>query len=415
MTRNRFGVRQVACRAGMLAFFLIASTQIAAQTGAPIKIGLDGPFTGGSSPAGISIRSGTRLAVEEINRNGGVLGRPLLLVERDDESKNELGIQIAQEFIDKEKVAAVVGFANSGVVLAASRFYQDAQIPMIVSAATASIITHQFDSETDNYVFRVSMADFIQAHLIAEEAVTRRGLKKVAILADSTNYGQLGREDLEKALAAKGITPVAEEKFNIGDVDMTAQLLKAKQAGADSILTYGIGRELAQIANGMTKIDWKVPMIGSWTLSYSTFIDAAGPPGEGAIMPQSFIQVPSTPKRKAFIESYLKQFSPKFDRIEVPSQAAQAYDATLLLAAAIRQAGSLDGPKIRAALEDLRDPVEGVVMTYGRPYNKADHEAFTANIAVIGMVKGERVVYAYDADLRDAGKSKTKNPDANKF
>ena len=112
--------------------------------------------------------------------------------------------------------------------------------------------------------------------MIVEEAMTKRGFKKVAILADSTNYGQLGREDLEKALAAKGIKPVAVEKFNIKDVDMTAQLLKAKEAGAEAVLTYGIGPELAQIANGMTKLGWKVPMIGSWTLSMANFIDNAG-------------------------------------------------------------------------------------------------------------------------------------------
>ena len=83
---------------------------------------------------------------------------------------------------------------------------------------------------------------------------------------------------------------------------MTAQLLKAKEAGAEAVLTYGIGPELAQIANGMTKLGWKVPMIGSWTLSMANYIDNAGPGGEGARMPQTFIQEPTTPKRKAFID-----------------------------------------------------------------------------------------------------------------
>ena len=78
---------------------------------------------------------------------------------------------------------------------------------------------------------------------------------------------------------------------------MTAQLLRAKEAGADVILTYGIGPELAQIANGQAKLGWKVPMIGSWTLAMSSFIDNAGPNGEGASMPQTFVQVPNTPKR----------------------------------------------------------------------------------------------------------------------
>jgi ABC-type branched-subunit amino acid transport system substrate-binding protein len=83
-------------------------------------------------------------------------------------------------------------------------------------------------------------------------------------------------EDLEKALSAKGMKAVTVEKFNIKDVDMTPQLLKAKQAGAQAVLTYGIGPELAQIANGMEKLNWKVPMIGSWDLSMANFLDNAG-------------------------------------------------------------------------------------------------------------------------------------------
>ena len=79
----------------------------------------------------------------------------------------------------------------------------------------------------------------------------------------------------------KGVKAVATEKFNIKDVDMTPQLLKAKEAGAEAILTYAIGPELAQIANGMTKLGWKVPMVGSWTLSMANYIDNAGPGGEG--------------------------------------------------------------------------------------------------------------------------------------
>ena len=79
----------------------------------PIKIGVDGPFTGGSSSMGVSMRDGVRLATEEINKSGGVLGRQIQLVERDDEAKNERGVQIAQEFINKEKVVAVVGYINT--------------------------------------------------------------------------------------------------------------------------------------------------------------------------------------------------------------------------------------------------------------------------------------------------------------
>jgi branched-chain amino acid transport system substrate-binding protein len=377
----------------------------------PIKIGVDGPFTGGSSSMGVSMRDGVRLATDEINKSGGVLGRQIQLVERDDEAKNERGAQIAQELINKEKVVAVVGYINTGVGLASERFFQDAKIPVMNNVATGSVLTHQFDDQPENYVFRNAANDSIQAPMIADEAV-KRGFKKVAILADSTNYGQLGRADLVKALALKGIKPVAEEKFNIKDVDMTAQLLKAKEAGAEVILTYGIGPELAQIANGMTKLGWKVPMIGSWTLSMANYIDNAGPGGEGARMPQTFIQEPTTPKRQSFIISYLKTFNPKNARMDSPVSAAQGYDSVYLLAAAIRQAGSTDGPKIREALENLKAPVDGVVTTYNKPFTKTDHEAITANIPVFGEVKGTRVVYAYPDDFKKASEVRVKDVNA---
>jgi branched-chain amino acid transport system substrate-binding protein len=378
----------------------------------PIKIGVDGPFTGGSSSMGVSMRDGVRLATDEINKAGGVLGRKILLVERDDEAKNERGVQIAQELINKEKVAAAVGYINTGVSLASQRFFQEAKIPVMNNVSTGSIVTNQFPKDPDNYIFRNAAPDNIQAPMIVEEAITRRGYKKVAILADSTNYGQLGREDLEKALAAKGVKPVAEEKFNIKDVDMTAQLLKAKEAGAEVVLTYGIGPELAQIANGMTKLGWKVPMIGSWTLSMANYIDNAGPGGEGARMPQTFIQEPTTPKRKAFIESYLKTFKPKNNRIDSPVSAAQGYDSVYLLAAAIKQAGTTDGPKVREALENLQAPVAGVVTTYNKPFSKTDHEAITANIPVFGEVKGQRVVYAYAEDQKSGAQVRMKDANA---
>jgi branched-chain amino acid transport system substrate-binding protein len=360
----------------------------------PIKIGVAGPFTGGSAPMGTSMRDGVKLAVTEINAKGGVLGRQIQIVERDDEAKPERGVQIAQELINKEKVVATVGYINTGVALASQRFYQEAKIPVMNNVATGSIITQQFAKEPENYIFRNSANDLIQSTMIVEEAVTRRKFSKVAILADSTNYGQLGREDLEKALKAKGITAVAIEKYNIKDVDMTAQLLKAKQAGAQVVLTYGIGPELAQIANGMEKLGWKVPLVGSWTLAMGNFIDNAGKNGDGTRMPQTFIQDASTPKRKAFIDAYVKAYKPAGDRMPSGVSAAQGYDSIYLLAAAMKQAGSTEGRKVKAALENLNEKVEGVVTTYAKPYSKDDHEAITTSNTVFGEVKGGRVVLA---------------------
>lgn len=364
----------------------------------PIKIGLSGPLTGGSSPMGLSMRNGVTLAAKEINAAGGLLGRPVVLVVRDDEARPERGVLVARELIEKEKVIATLGFINTGVALASQRYYQDAKIPVITTVAVGSLITRQFlpPRYTDNYIFRVATSGELEALMIVNDAVDRHHYTRIAIFADSTNYGQSGREDLERVLTSKGLTAVAVEKFNVKDVDMSRQLLRAKAAGAQVILTYGIGPELAQLANGMARLSWSVPIVGSWTLSMDNFIDNAGPYAEGARMPQTFIQLPNTPKRAAFIDDYNHHF--RMQRIPSAVAAAQGYDSMLIIAAAIRQAGSTDGTKIRAALENLRAPVAGVITVYDRPFSHDAHEAITADIAVMGKIKNGRVVYAYEED-----------------
>lgn len=358
----------------------------------PIKVGLSGPFTGGSSPMGVSMRDAIRLAVKEINGAGGVLGRPLQLVERDDEAKNERGAQVAQELIHRENVVAGLGIINTGVMLASARFYQEAKIPVITPGPTGTQVTKLFQApeHPENYVFRVSLPDNIQAEMIAEEAVVRRGFKKVAILADSTNYGQLGREDITSALQKRGVKPVAIEKFNVKDVDMTPQLLRAKSAGAEAVLTYAVGPELAQLANGMAKLGWKVPMIGSHTLSMPNFIETAGANAEGAVFPQTFV-TGMTAKGTTFVENFKKTY--KVDRIAGLGWAAPAYDTVYLLAAAIKQAGSTEGPKIRAALENLKGPVDGVLMSYSMPFSKDNHELFKdSSKALMATIRKGEVV-----------------------
>ncbi|HQZ03256.1 MAG TPA: ABC transporter substrate-binding protein [Thauera sp.] len=372
----------------------------------PIRIGVSGPFTGGSSPMGISMREGIRIASRHINAGGGLLGRPIELVERDDEARNEVGAQLAQALIQKEGIVAALGIVNTGVALASQRYYQLARIPMITSVATGTLITRQFlpPEFPDNYIFRVSANDSLQARVIVDEAVDRRGLRRLAIFHDATNYGVLGKEDLIAELQRRSITPVAVERFQLQQADMSTALQAARAAGAEAILTYGIGPELAQIANDLARLNWRVPIIGSWTLSMSNFIDNAGPNAEGARMPQTFIQDPSTPMRRDFLEAW--QQATGAQRIPVPPAAAQGYDSALLLAQAIRQANSLEGPRIRDALENLSTPVPGVIMAYLRPYSRDQHETLTTPQQILmGEVRGGRVIFAYDEDRQRAVRS----------
>lgn len=389
----------------LLSLFAGGQSLIALAEAEPIRIGVSGPFTGGSSPMGLSMRDGIRIATAEINAKGGVLGRPLQLVERDDEGRNERGAIVATQLIVEDQVVATVGMVNTGVALASQHQYQKARIPVMTAVATGSLITKQFlpPEHPDNFIFRVSANDTIQADMIVREAIERRGFTRVAIFHDATNYGLLGRDDLEAALAARKVAPLLIERFQLRQADMTPQVRRARTAGVEAILTYGIGPELAQIANTIRRLGWHVPIIGSWTLAMSNFIDDAGPNAEGAHMPQTFIGEPTSPRRAAFLEAWQKETGNP--RIAVPPAAAQGYDGIRLLTAAIEQAGQTGGDAIREALEDLRAPVEGVVMNYSRPFSKDNHETVrdTGDI-FMGRIENGKVVFAHDDDRRRAGR-----------
>jgi len=390
----------------MMLLSMVAAPLFAADT---IKIAITGPFSGGSAPMGASMRDGANLAIAEINASGGipVAGKkmPFEVIERDDEAKNDRGALIAQELSSMNDLSGVIGSVNTGVVLAGDRYFQEKGITKIITPAAGSASMTQWSKAgvPDLSIFRFAAHDGIQSAMVVEEAINRK-FTKVALVYDSTNYGVSGRDDMLDQIKQQGdkLKVVASEKFNIGDKDMTAQLLRAKSAGAQAILIWGIGPELAAFANGMAKMEMKEPLIGGWPLSMSNFIDNAGKNGNGTLMPQTFIEEPITPKIKSFIEGYHKAYN--VTRIPSPVSAAQGYDAVYIFAAAVKQAQSADTRKIKEALEDLREPVQGVIATWKHPFSKwnpADeqtHEAFRREQVVMGMVQDGRVVFANDAD-----------------
>jgi branched-chain amino acid transport system substrate-binding protein len=363
--------------------------------GQTIKIGVSGPFTGPSAPFGIAMRGGAEVAATEINQAGGIMGRQVTLVERDDQADAELGAQIAQELIGTEHVVATVGFANNDVALATQRFYQTAEIPVLNAVASGARITQQFPPP--NYIFRNSASDAIQFPAIVQEAIARRKLHAPAILADNTSDGLAGRKYYLAALEAAGVKPVADETFAPGDTNVGQRLGLIKLANPDVILTAAKGADLARIANAMGRQGWKLPIMGTEGLATGAFIDDALVNSDGALMPQTFIQVGNSPKRAAFIAVYRRTF--RMIRMPSPDAAAQAYDSLYLLKAAIEQAGTTDGRDIRKALENLKTKVEGVVTTYDRPFSATDHEAISANMLVFGIVRNRHVVAAYEEDL----------------
>lgn len=305
-------------------------------------------------------------------------------------------------------MVATIGIVNTGVGLASIDAYQQAKIPLLIAVSTGTILTHKYapPAAPENYIFRISpTADLEVQALIAD--LSRRGLLKVAVLADTTAYGDAGLKAFREQGKLGGLTITAEERFNLGDKDMNAQVLRARSSGAQAVVTWGIGPELAVIARNKEALAWRVPMLGSWTLSMGNFIESAGKAGEGALMPQTFVRDFGSSSKNGFLLAY-QRFS-KSNLIPSPMSAAQGYDGMHLLYLALRQARSTDGSKIKEALENLTSRYQGVITNYDKPFSNADHDAITSNMLIMGKVVAGRIDYAYMDDERRSGLVRKKN------
>ena len=385
------------CSAVILAAVLVAPA--GAQD--TVKIGVSGPFSGGSAPMGNSMRMGIQMAVDEINTYvGGVLGRKIELVERDDESNPKKGAQIAKELIEKEKVVVTVGVVNTGVGLASIDSYQQAGVPLLVAVSTGAELTKRYapPAAPRNFIFRMSAPTAVSNRFMARHLVERLGMKRIAILADDTGYGEAEMNDLVAALKSLKVDPVLIKRFSIGDRDMRTQLEAARSADAQVLVMYGIGPELAAIARNRRDMGWQVPTFASWTISMRNFLDQAGEAGDGVMAAQSFIIGSESPRHRSFISEFRHRYGD--DAMESAMSAAQGYDAMRVLFNAISLAGSTDGDAIRSALERIDRGVEGVVSTYLHPFSPDDHDALTENMLVLGVVRQGRIEYAFQEDAR---------------
>lgn len=363
----------------------------------PLRIGVIGPFTGASADFGVPMLNGIKLAVDEINAVGGYLGRPLELVVKDDQASPDTGLAQSKAMLG-ERVAATIGFCNTGVAMKSIEVFQQNKLPLIVPCSTGTPVTGTYPAR-ESYIFRTSAKDAIQAPFVVED-ITRRGWTKVAVFADTSGYGEAGLADVKKALAAKKLEPVHIARFPLGVKDLTEELKAARDAGANVVFSYTVGSENAVIAQGRKQLRWNVPQVGAWPLSFPFFIDGAKEAADGALMAQTFIAEPSNERRAAFLSAYAKKFNVR--KIPVPMAAAQAYDATYILLYSLFNIrdGQLSGPAVKTALENVSRVYYGVVATYEKPFSADDHDAITQNMLVMGLVKNGAVTFAYPEDAK---------------
>lgn len=340
-----------------------------------IKIGYNGDLSASpSAQSGQAAVIGMEAAIADINAAGGLIGKKLALVVRDDTSAPPKSIQNMTDLIDNEKVVAVFGPTNSGNAMAWKHIANQKKIPVIGNVGSGTAITAPMSPGADNYMFRVSMVDREQVAALMAYVKKNAAAKNVGLMAETTGYGQGGLKDMQELAEKQGIKIVATEHFGVADTDMTSQLNKMKAAGVDTVVVWAQGTPIAQLVRSMEKINYFPLTLTSWAADNITFYDAAG---KNLAEKPIFMRTVSETKTPAQQKFYDRVGS----KLKAPSAfsfALHGYDSVMLYAAAVKQANSTDGAAVRQALEDLKAPVEGLLKTYNKPFSKTNHEALTA-------------------------------------
>jgi branched-chain amino acid transport system substrate-binding protein len=360
-------------------------------------VGFICPASGGSADFGTSARLGAELAVNEINEVGGFLGRKVELVARDDQGNPDRGRQVSEELVLKEKVAFTIGFCNTGVAMKSLDVFQDNKHLLMVPVATGSAVTAKYPAG-ESHVFRLSPRDTLQAAAIVNDIVERRKLTKVAVFADRTGYGEGGLKDVLHFLAERKLEPVHVARFDLGVASLATEVQAAKAAGAQVLVGYTVGPELAVLARAKAEAKFEGPLFGPWPMSFRQVWDRSGGGAEGAVMVQSIIPNLANERRMSFI-ARLKRQAGK-EPVASLMAAAQTYDAMhLMLRALFQTRGDTSAGALKQALENLDKPYVGVITTYERPFSSRDHDAFTMNMI---WRQGE-IRYQYAEDEKRAG------------
>jgi branched-chain amino acid transport system substrate-binding protein len=360
---------------------------------AQVKLGLSAAVSGGSAASGEAIKRGLQIAIDEINGKGGVLGgRKLELVVRDDEGNPSKGVTIARELVEREKVAAVFGGLHTTVALAQVPLWHELKEPYLGTWAAGTNITR--NGQKPNFVFRVSANDDYVDKFLARYATEQLRRGKPGFLLENTAWGQSNEVGLAKWFGEKGIKAVGIEKFNWNDPDMSPQLLRLKHGGADLVVLVANAPEGAQVVKSRAKVGWAVPILSHWGISGGRFAELTGDLSDGVIFIQTYSFFGKQNARGQFV---LKQLAEKFgvkgpEEVTAPVGIANAYDALHLVAMAIEQAKSTDGPKVRDALEDLKSEYSGLIKTYQRPFTAEQHDALTDQDYIMVVWKGGKIV-----------------------
>lgn len=309
-----------------------------------IKIGVFQSLTGPEATFGQDALHGIQLAAEEMNASGGILGRKVQLIIRDNQSKPGESSTITRELITREKVSALLGEVASGRSLEAAPIAQANRIPMIAASTNPRV------TKMGNFIFRVCFTDDFQGRVIAK-FVYSQGFRRVAIVSDRSQDYSIGlANSFSKYFAAQGGQIVKWQDYHKGDRDFNAQLTAIKSENPEVIFLPGYYTEVPLIVKQARQLGLKTPFVGGDGWDSEELFKLGGADMEGAYFANHFSPENQEPRIQNFVKNFQRIYG-----VLPPSTAAGGYDSMRLLADAIQRAKTVEPDKIRQALENTKN------------------------------------------------------------
>lgn len=340
-------------------------------------IGASWEMTGPLANNGAMLKIAVETAIDEINAAGGVLGKPLRLVIYDDVGEPARAVDNGRRIGERDNCVVMMGGGRTPNAIALREPLAEMGLPWVgpISAGT-KVIEHE--SGKNEWMFRISMKDRWVTGYLVGEARQRSTNGKIAFVYEGTAWGQGALPDVEAAAVKAGLTLAGKETFNIGDQDMSAQMIRLRDAGVDTVILWAVDRESANMLRSMDRIGYKPKIVSAWGLT-TAFATAVGPLAEGVMVAGTFNwNGPLSPRARAAFENMKAKFPAVKTTadLQVPSGMANAYDATYVIGEALKIAGAYDRTKFRDAL--FKVSYEGIVAKYSPAFVKGNQERMDA-------------------------------------
>jgi branched-chain amino acid transport system substrate-binding protein len=318
--------------------------------GGPIKIGLDIELSGPASVQGEAYQRAAQLVAEQVNAKGGVLGRKVELVIRDNKSDPAEALQVAKGLVERDKVVGIVGGGSTPTTLSIADFVETSKVPTVSMGSSGQIVN---PPDRRRFVFKTPASTGQVIDVMAKD-MAARGIKNVALLSVNNAYGDAGLDGLQEAAPANGLSLVDSEKFEATDRDFTTQVTKLKGANPDALVVWAIPPGAGIAARNAKDLGLGKPVYFDAGAGAELFLQGAGDAAEGVYMvhPKVLVadQVTSAPNKQA-MDDFYGAYTGRYGTYS--GFASYAADALNLLLQAITKAGGTDGQKVRDALEQL--------------------------------------------------------------